>query len=124
MARLIQSDIKTPLADELLFGRLKDGGHVKVIIADKQNDDADKSPAQKGIDFVYESGPIKPRPERETIQKKTTPKKRASSASASKKSKVKAAGKNAQKGEAAVSEKTLPPVQIVPKLPLTKPKTD
>jgi len=124
MARLIQSDIKTPLADELLFGRLKDGGHVKVIIADKQNDEADKSPAQKGIDFVYESGPIKPRPERETIQKKTTPKKRASSASASKKSKVKAAGKNAQKGEAAVSEKTLPPVQIVPKLPLTKPKTD
>src|ERR671920_27560 len=30
MARLIQSTIKTPLADDVLFGRLKDGGAVKV----------------------------------------------------------------------------------------------
>ena len=30
MARLIQSTIKTPLADDVLFGRLKDGGAVRV----------------------------------------------------------------------------------------------
>jgi ATP-dependent Clp protease ATP-binding subunit ClpA len=30
MARVIQEHIKRPLAEELLFGRLKDGGHVRV----------------------------------------------------------------------------------------------
>lgn len=32
MARLIQEQIKKPLAEELLFGRLSQGGHVKVTI--------------------------------------------------------------------------------------------
>lgn len=30
MARLIQEQIKKPLAEELLFGKLSNGGHVKV----------------------------------------------------------------------------------------------
>jgi ATP-dependent Clp protease ATP-binding subunit ClpA len=30
MARLIQRELKDPLADEILFGRLKDGGSVEV----------------------------------------------------------------------------------------------
>ena len=30
MARVIQEHIKRPLADELLFGRLEGGGHVRV----------------------------------------------------------------------------------------------
>ena len=30
MARIIQEHIKRPLAEELLFGQLKDGGHVRV----------------------------------------------------------------------------------------------
>jgi len=30
MARLIQDKLKRPLADELLFGRLANGGHVQV----------------------------------------------------------------------------------------------
>ena len=33
MARVIQTHIKTPLADEVLFGRLKNGGTVRVVIA-------------------------------------------------------------------------------------------
>ena len=33
MARVIQEHIKKPLADEVLFGRLKNGGHVRVIVA-------------------------------------------------------------------------------------------
>ncbi|MDB2705456.1 ATP-dependent Clp protease ATP-binding subunit ClpA [Pseudomonadota bacterium] len=32
MARLVQEKIKRPLADELLFGKLSEGGHVKVIV--------------------------------------------------------------------------------------------
>ena len=30
MARIIQEHIKRPLAEELLFGKLKDGGHVRI----------------------------------------------------------------------------------------------
>ncbi|PCJ32837.1 MAG: ATP-dependent Clp protease ATP-binding subunit ClpA [Gammaproteobacteria bacterium] len=32
MARLVQDKIKRPLADELLFGELSEGGHVKVVL--------------------------------------------------------------------------------------------
>ena len=32
MARLIQEQIKKPLAEELLFGKLSNGGHVKVTV--------------------------------------------------------------------------------------------
>jgi ATP-dependent Clp protease ATP-binding subunit ClpA len=33
MARVIQENIKRPLAEELLFGKLADGGHVRVEVA-------------------------------------------------------------------------------------------
>ena len=36
MARLIQDKIKRPMAEELLFGRLAGGGHVKVVVKDDQ----------------------------------------------------------------------------------------
>lgn len=36
LARVIQEHIKTPLADELLFGKLANGGLVKVTVADKK----------------------------------------------------------------------------------------
>ena len=32
MARVIQEHIKRPLAEELLFGKLKDGGHLRVDV--------------------------------------------------------------------------------------------
>ena len=32
MARVIQEHIKKPLADEVLFGKLKGGGHVRVVL--------------------------------------------------------------------------------------------
>ena len=32
MARIIQEHVKRPLAEELLFGRLEEGGHVKVMV--------------------------------------------------------------------------------------------
>ena len=36
MGRLIQEKIKQPLAEELLFGKLKNGGEVKVHLKDKE----------------------------------------------------------------------------------------
>tara|TARA_R110001583_G_scaffold107837_3_gene256536 strand:- start:5024 stop:7270 length:2247 start_codon:yes stop_codon:yes gene_type:complete len=36
MGRLVQEKIKRPLADELLFGQLSDGGHVKVVLRDDE----------------------------------------------------------------------------------------
>ncbi|MFN9926369.1 MAG: hypothetical protein ACK53I_05460, partial [Phenylobacterium sp.] len=36
LARVIQEHIKKPLADEILFGRLIKGGHVKVVLKDSK----------------------------------------------------------------------------------------
>jgi ATP-dependent Clp protease ATP-binding subunit ClpA len=60
MARVIQAQIKTPLADEVLFGRLKGGGVVKVVVT------ADEKGAKK-LGFVYPEGPAQPRLERDLI---------------------------------------------------------
>ena len=61
MARVIQTTIKTPLADEVLFGRLKNGGTVRVVVT---SDDAGK----KKLGFVYPEGPVLPRPERDIVE--------------------------------------------------------
>jgi ATP-dependent Clp protease ATP-binding subunit ClpA len=60
MARVIQTQIKTPLADEVLFGRLKGGGVVRVVVT---ADDA----GVKKLSFVYPEGPSQPRLERDVI---------------------------------------------------------
>jgi ATP-dependent Clp protease ATP-binding subunit ClpA len=60
MARVIQAQIKTPLADEVLFGRLKGGGVVKVVVI------SDEVGAKK-LSFVYPEGPAQPRLERDLI---------------------------------------------------------
>jgi ATP-dependent Clp protease ATP-binding subunit ClpA len=57
MARVIQEHIKRPLADEVLFGKLKDGGHVRVIV---EKDDAGKD--RLGFEFL--EGPVTPKPEK------------------------------------------------------------
>src|SRR5690606_27281272 len=38
LARVIQEEIKKPLADDILFGRLTRGGHVKVALKDGKID--------------------------------------------------------------------------------------
>ncbi|MCZ8183190.1 MAG: ATP-dependent Clp protease ATP-binding subunit ClpA [Beijerinckiaceae bacterium] len=67
MARLIQATIKTPLAEEVLFGKLKGGGAVRVIVTEKEGE------KKLGLDFP--EGPIKPRPE--AIPPQPKPKARA-----------------------------------------------
>ncbi len=42
MARVIQEHIKKPLADEVLFGKLKDGGHVRVVVRQGRATASDK----------------------------------------------------------------------------------
>ncbi|MEP0322989.1 ATP-dependent Clp protease ATP-binding subunit ClpA, partial [Bauldia litoralis] len=54
LARTIQEHIKQPLADEVLFGKLKKGGTVKVSVKDDGS----------GLDLdAIEDGPVKPKPE-------------------------------------------------------------
>ncbi len=61
MARVIQLHIKTPLADEVLFGRLKNGGTVRVVVKGEED-------GSRKLGFVYPEGPILPRPERDIVE--------------------------------------------------------
>ena len=58
MARLIQSTIKTPLADEVLFGKLKGGGAVRVVVV-KDDEAAKEGKAQEKIGFEFPEGPVR-----------------------------------------------------------------
>ena len=71
MARLIQREIKTPLADEVLFGRLKGGGTVRVMVV------KDEGGAKK-LGFVYPDGPMLPRPEKAVQEASAKPKRKRS----------------------------------------------
>src|SRR6202048_3521020 len=57
MARVIQEHIKKPLADEVLFGKLKTGGHVRVILT--KGDEGGES-----LGFEYLAGRVMPKPEK------------------------------------------------------------
>ena len=61
MSRIIHQHIKTPLADEVLFGRLKNGGAVRVVVV---GDDS----GEKKLGFVFPEGPVLPRPERDILE--------------------------------------------------------
>jgi ATP-dependent Clp protease ATP-binding subunit ClpA len=73
MARVIQEHIKKPLADEVLFGKLKGGGHVRVVLV---KDEAAADPEQEKIGFEFVEGPVTPKPEKlPGTRKRTTPRK-------------------------------------------------
>ncbi len=55
MARLIQATIKTALAEEVLFGKLKQGGAVRVVVVEAEG--------AKKLGLEFPEGPIKPRAE-------------------------------------------------------------
>ena len=58
LARLIQESIKTPLAEEVLFGKLKGGGAVRVVVDPKAKDGAG------GLGFEFPDGSVVPKPEK------------------------------------------------------------
>ena len=66
MARVIQEHIKKGLADEVLFGKLKNGGHVRVVVV-KDDKGANK------LGFDYPAGPVAPKPEKIPEKKKRRP---------------------------------------------------
>jgi ATP-dependent Clp protease ATP-binding subunit ClpA len=102
MARLIQSTIKTPLADDVLFGRLKSGGAVRVIV-EKAED------GKESLGFEYPEGPITPKPEKDVTEAAKKRAKRKPRPYAKKPSKPKGPGGNGGGG-----------VRTVPKVPLVR----
>ena len=64
MARLIQMSIKTQLAEDVLFGRLKNGGAVRVMV---KTDDI----GLKTLGFEYPEGPARPKPEKVAAKRKS-----------------------------------------------------
>jgi ATP-dependent Clp protease ATP-binding subunit ClpA len=67
MARVIQEHIKKPLADEVLFGKLKGGGHVRVVLVKDETTSLDK------IGFEFVEGPVTPKPEKLPVSRKRKP---------------------------------------------------
>ncbi|ASY56214.1 MULTISPECIES: ATP-dependent Clp protease ATP-binding subunit ClpA [Sinorhizobium] len=108
LARVIQENIKKPLADEILFGKLKKGGVVKVTIGMKED-------GTKGLilDAVPETAPIKPKAEVSRPGKNAKPKKSEEketvAAEAAPKSKPKKAAKAASDA-APLKGRTVPKV--------------
>jgi len=73
LARVIQENIKQPLADEVLFGKLKKGGTVKITVKDDGS----------GLDLdALEDGPVRPRPE--PVPRPKRPRRRKTAAAAKK----------------------------------------
>jgi ATP-dependent Clp protease ATP-binding subunit ClpA len=101
MARLIQMSIKTQLAEDVLFGRLKNGGAVRVVV---KTDDI----GLKTLDFEYPEGPVKPKPEKVAAKRKSRAKS-TTSAKPKKAVKPKGSGGNSTGG-----------IRTVPKVPLVK----
>jgi ATP-dependent Clp protease ATP-binding subunit ClpA len=103
MGRLIQTTIKTPLADEVLFGRLKDGGSVRVTV---RSDEI----GLQNLGFEYIEGPVKPKPEKD-VSNAAKKKPRAKSASSKTKKSVKPKGSGGNGGGS---------IRTVPKVPLVR----
>ena len=54
MARVIQEQIKRPLAEELLFGSLADGGHVKIVLGPDDDLELIAEPILKELEHLPE----------------------------------------------------------------------
>ncbi|GAU84330.1 ATP-dependent Clp protease ATP-binding subunit ClpA [Bosea sp. BIWAKO-01] len=119
MARLIQQTIKTPLADEVLFGRLKGGGAVKVVVVQSET-------GIKVLGLEFPDGPVKPKPEKDVAAaaEKRTPRAKAKGAAKPGTSGTRRAPKGGGDGKGGGPAE--PPkaaqraIRTVPKVPLTK----
>ncbi|OYW97477.1 MAG: ATP-dependent Clp protease ATP-binding subunit ClpA, partial [Bosea sp. 32-68-6] len=126
MARLIQSTIKTPLADEVLFGRLKNGGAVRVVVVQSET-------GIKVLGLEFPDGPVKPKPEKDVAAaaEKRERKPRAKAAAAKPAAAAprrsgppgkagKGDGGKGDGGKGPEAPKSPRSVRTVPKVPLTK----
>ncbi|MFF8799906.1 MULTISPECIES: ATP-dependent Clp protease ATP-binding subunit ClpA [unclassified Methylobacterium] len=107
MARLIQSTIKTPLADEVLFGRLKDGGAVKVVLKKPEDGEAG---GKTGLGFEFPAGPVTPKPEKDVTN--ATKRKRSKPRSAPRKKATKRDGGPSGGGSTGGGVRTVPKVPL------------
>lgn len=100
LGRVIQEHIKKPLADEVLFGKLRNGGHVRVVL---QTDDEGES----ALAFEFPEGPITPKPEKiDPPETKRAPRRKTPAAKAKK--------------PVAAAKRPKPGTSKVPKVPLVK----
>jgi ATP-dependent Clp protease ATP-binding subunit ClpA len=113
MGRLIQSTIKTPLADEVLFGRLKHGGEVRVVVV------ASETTGLKVLGFEFPAGKATPVPEKDVQNAGKKPKAKAAGAA---RAKPKARPKGQAKLLPAPDDGGKPRggIRTVPKVPLVK----
>ena len=107
MSRIIQQTIKTPLADEVLFGRLKNGGTVRVVVREEDG--------KKTLGFEFPEGPILPRPDKEVVE---STKKRVRPEPEVRRAKAKGAGKSAPPPSDPGEPKGKGGGRTVPKVPL------
>ncbi|MDQ0510652.1 ATP-dependent Clp protease ATP-binding subunit ClpA [Ancylobacter amanitiformis] len=102
MGRVIQEHIKKALADEVLFGKLRTGGHVRVVVKTDEE-------GATTLGFEFPEGPITPKPEKiEPVKAKRAPRRRSTGAA-----KVKKPGEGAGPAPGPSGSK-------VPKVPLVK----
>jgi ATP-dependent Clp protease ATP-binding subunit ClpA len=92
LARVIQEHIKKPLADEVLFGRLKKGGTVRVVVEKKETGETGLK-----LEPIADDQPVKPKkeePEAPAPKKKATRKPAARKAATAKSASKKSDGKD------------------------------
>ncbi len=121
MARLIQQTIKTPLADEVLFGRLKNGGAVRVVVVQSET-------GIKVLGLEFPDGPVKPKPEKDVAaaaeKRERKPRAKAAAAkpvpAAPRRSGPAGKAGKGDGGKGPDAPKAQRSVRTVPKVPLTK----
>jgi ATP-dependent Clp protease ATP-binding subunit ClpA len=132
LGRVIQENIKKELANELLFGKLKQGGTVKVTVGDKDN-------GTRGLilEAISAEMPVTPKREKAPARKRAPAKAKAKTKAATAKTTRKPSGgkgpsksgkpdpeasAKSEEPKAAVAEKTAPrkPSSAVPKVPRKK----
>jgi ATP-dependent Clp protease ATP-binding subunit ClpA len=104
MGRVIQEHIKKPLADEVLFGKLKHGGHVRVVVVKDEI-------GETSLGFEFPAGPVTPKPEKiAPATPRKAPRRKASAGTSRPKPKKPSGG-----GDGGSRPRT-----TVPKVPLVK----
>ena len=111
MARVIQEYVKKPLAEDLLFGRLKNGGHVRVIV----EKDEEGFPI---LGFDYPAGPVTPKPEPVAPDVRRIAKRAAAKKAVSSPGKRKPKGGSGGSGGGSAPVEPRRPSGSVPKVPL------